>query len=104
MAVDSHEATKLRAHEFMLLAHGQILEMLLGVVLGQVSVESSDSIKADLKRNAGKYLRDYVGGPQDVAALQDVAEVIQSAIDHVLSGAERVEQTVRRQRGQSPGR
>jgi hypothetical protein len=81
----------------MLMAQGQILETLLGLNLGQLSVGSSANIKSDLKRNAEKFVLNYTGGTTDVALLQQEAALLQSEIDRIIERSEDVEKAIRQQ-------
>ncbi|MGJ8570213.1 MAG: hypothetical protein ACSHXI_05860 [Hoeflea sp.] len=87
--------TDLEALRVLAMAHGQVLETVLSVVLGQMSVENSRLVKPDLGRNEEKYLSGYSGGLTDAGALQAMAKILQSEIDRILEGAESVERSVR---------
>ena len=86
---------KVDALHIMTMAQGQVLETVLGIVLGQMSAENSALVRADLGRNEVKFLSGYTGGPADAEALQATAKLVQSEIDRILEGSEVVEKVVR---------
>lgn len=87
--------TRLEALHIMMMAQGQVLETLLGIVLGQMSVEDSRNIRGDLARNEEKFVRDYSGPPADASSLQATARLLQSEIDRILERSQAVEKAVR---------